>query len=532
MPGPVFTIGCSGTDFDTKACEIITEFRAGIDGVSYKSDTTHCWNMLPLFGAGSIQQYLPEEQVATQQPNANTLSPKQLKFFQHFPRLYDYIGGDSINDNIAKAMQAFKQHEDINLDSEFTVNGFGWSRGASTLIGIANALVAAGYTNVKINLFLIDPLTGPGHDEPELSTIPAAVKHVTVEYAQGEAEFNILRLPLAKPTDLTIVDPETTKVTIIRTPGMHNSAIKHGWGSRDQLEPIAIWDKLHRFLKAHGSQVNTAKMQQNCIEGLHVYAVPYQKPDKYKLLEVWSQLSCDATLKPRGEVKGIPAKAVDDDANPVLLNNPEFHTLLMGTCPALAHAIKTTQVISESAIKEELDTLTNHRCQHTVEYLQKCLPKAVENEPSWLAQQLAKVIDTIKNLPVFATKSDKQPKYLQTFTSRLCLMWARPMELCPPCEKWRNGILSICHDYLSRSFTRHHGELFELLAKVCINKNPLSSVELTLNNYLDRYETTMNPAGLGYNACQFIKNQIKLEKEQLTAKQDAAPIEPVVSLYR
>jgi hypothetical protein len=521
MPGPIFTIGCSGTGFGPKSSEIIYEFMQGIIGIAYTNATQQNWTKLHLNGAGSTQQFLPEQTALSKPTTANNTIPKPrtLGFLNNFPRVADYATGNSMYANIQKAIDAFKNRPDINADTEFTVNLFGWSRGGATIVAIANEL-AKNYPRATINLFMLDPLTGPGHNKEELAIIPAAVQQATVVYAQGEAKFNVLRLPLANPTNLTVADTSKTNVTIIRTPGMHNSFIKHGWSSNDQIEPIAIWDQLYTFLTEHGTVIDPTKMQQNYIEGEYVSAGLYQQPDDYQRLEVWSQLSCDVAGSQRGKIYDAKRQEIPDNASNCLLNNPEFEKLLKDACPELTNALKQHHYdIEAPAITEELAKLANHRCQQALQQLQT----TVTDKQSWLATQINKALEILKSLPALVKNSVNKNKYSTNFTSRLNLLWSRPMDLSYSCEPWRNGVLSLCHDYLSNRLTRHHTELFELLAKICLNGNPISSVELSMQDYLQRYGQQMNKDGLGYNACTYIQNQIDIEKERI-AKPNPAPV--------
>lgn len=511
----VFTIGCSGTDFGKKSCEFITEFIRGIIGIPYSSATINTWTYLHSYGAGSKRHFLRKRQSSTVSQVKRSFSgkPQQLTFWEEIQRNFDYVSGNSIDDNITLAQEAFTTRVPDN-NTPFTVNLFGWSRGAATNIKIANWLVDK-YPNVKINLFLLDPLSGPGHNDSDFSTIPGAVEDLTVTYAQGEAKFNLLRLPLAIPIDLHLNDARRTKVNIIRTPGMHNSAIKHGWGSKDTLEPIAIWDSLYQFLTKHGTKIDVSKMQQNYIHGNQVSAGPYRSPTNYELIEIWSQLACDSSLKQRGTVYNENYEVINSVTHKFFYNNKNFEKVFAETCPHLAYTINNNNHMRplSAEVEEELHNLYQHNCHHTLQRLHQ-QARGAQKQPSWLSNKIGYLIKSVKNtikhtfFPHHHRKIDHQ--YSQKFTSHLNLVWHRPMELPDYAEEWRNGILSICHDYMSRPLTRHHTDFFRYLAQICKNENPLYFIKEKVQAYWDENHTKMNQKGYCYNACPYIMNQISL----------------------
>ncbi|MGZ8468899.1 MAG: hypothetical protein ACXW61_05475 [Gemmatirosa sp.] len=143
-----------------------------------------------------------------------------------------------------------------------TVNLVGWSRGAVTCIGIANALAKRGITT--INLFLFDPVPGTQavnlwNWKEHLCTLPDAVCNATVlvmENEEGGAMTvkELLLEPLRTPFAGGVA-------TVYPMPGRHNTAVEN-----DAVFPevAAIGEHLATaFLIANGARLARTRLLSN-----------------------------------------------------------------------------------------------------------------------------------------------------------------------------------------------------------------------------------------------------------------------------
>jgi hypothetical protein len=143
-----------------------------------------------------------------------------------------------------------------------TVNLAGWSRGAVTCIGIANALAKRGVD--RINLFLFDPVPGTEavnlwNWKEHLTTVPDAVKNLTVLLMEQEegglmTVKELLLEPLRKPF-------AGGTATVYPMPGRHNSAVE-----TDAYLPEISTIGEHlctAFLLTHGAKLSRTRLLSN-----------------------------------------------------------------------------------------------------------------------------------------------------------------------------------------------------------------------------------------------------------------------------
>ncbi|MCL9683498.1 DUF5621 domain-containing protein [Legionella maioricensis] len=131
-----------------------------------------------------------------------------------------------------------------------TVNLHGFSRGADACLRLANLLDTM-YPEVKVNLFLIDQVPGPGRgDHPSSYTIPKNVQRfesvlMLHEYTPG---FD--------PQDrnhYVLASPHTTKVSTKVYPGWHGKAMLLSTDKKTNHVPRLLHDDFFRFAKETGS---------------------------------------------------------------------------------------------------------------------------------------------------------------------------------------------------------------------------------------------------------------------------------------
>lgn len=114
-----------------------------------------------------------------------------------------------------------------------TINLKGYSRGADACIRLANRIYEK-YPQIKINMFLVDPVPGPFHRDDDGSyIIPGNIERLDVTFMKDE------KIRFYKPQHmgrLVIQNPLTTKVTEHYLAGVHGEAlyIDQGIPKKDQ----------------------------------------------------------------------------------------------------------------------------------------------------------------------------------------------------------------------------------------------------------------------------------------------------------
>lgn len=131
-----------------------------------------------------------------------------------------------------------------------TVNLHGFSRGADACMRMANVLYQL-YPDIKVNLFLIDQVPGPGRrDDPPSYTVPPNVEYfestlMLHEYRHGFDPQHLGRYVFA--------DPEKTKATVKIYYGEHNTGNRITEIPTTNHTAILLHDDLNRFCRETGS---------------------------------------------------------------------------------------------------------------------------------------------------------------------------------------------------------------------------------------------------------------------------------------
>ncbi len=130
------------------------------------------------------------------------------------------ITGEGIDSLMFEAilyLQNIIKENNGEIPEEINLNGF--SRGADTCVRLAHILKDLG---IKVNLFLVDPVPGPGryHDRNSY-TIPSNVTNCQIIIMANE------HLPVLKPHDLDsyVFESMATKVKYNNFPGNHSSGV-------------------------------------------------------------------------------------------------------------------------------------------------------------------------------------------------------------------------------------------------------------------------------------------------------------------
>lgn len=114
-------------------------------------------------------------------PDANLAMIKENEFREGLTQAYHALTGLGVESSIFEAVNFIEdiivQNEGV-IPDELTVQGF--SRGADNCVRLANVIYLL-YPEIKMNLFLVDPVPGPGRrDDPESYYMPPNVQHCHV----------------------------------------------------------------------------------------------------------------------------------------------------------------------------------------------------------------------------------------------------------------------------------------------------------------------------------------------------------------
>jgi hypothetical protein len=245
--GRVVSVFCAGTDYDASSDDVIARLYAAASGEASVQKFFYA-------GPGSMgaakrhpKVDAVDELVKGVVRDATGLPAHKLG--TNVGRIIDTASGMSMHLNVeAAGIEIWP----ACANGSATVNLAGWSRGAVTCIGIANALAKRGVS--KINLFLFDPVPGTKavnlwNWTQELNTLPDAVRRASVvlmEQMVGGVTTakELLLQPLTAPF-------AGGTATVYPMPGRHNSAVEN-----DSVFPevAAIGEHLcTEFLLANGT---------------------------------------------------------------------------------------------------------------------------------------------------------------------------------------------------------------------------------------------------------------------------------------
>lgn len=164
--------------------------------------------------------------------------------------------GTGWEDNVFAAvwmLSHLKFERNMNID---TVNMVGWSRGAVTAIMAANKLYEVFDTELKVNLFAIDPVPGGYTIETDaMRFIPPSVRHMLVVLALDDDRANFqpldsyalkIRVPSGKATT-------APHIHFLPLPGNHSDVVFPTKGNAPNSGKLCL-HLAHKFLSSHGTR--------------------------------------------------------------------------------------------------------------------------------------------------------------------------------------------------------------------------------------------------------------------------------------
>jgi|GEM_PF-3489095 len=205
---------------------------------------------------------------------------EELKFRDALRQTYHALTGEGVESSILEATQYLEEiigRNDGEIPKELSLQGF--SRGADNCVRLANVIYLL-YPEIKINLFLIDPVPGPGRrDDPESYHIPPSVNNCHVSLMINEHR------PPFEPQHngrYVFINPET-RVAYHYVPGRHGA----GLTTRDNtvitpaVSQVLVQDSLLKFNIETGMLPKDAKVQNwhRSVAGASE-AQPMKKPQK------------------------------------------------------------------------------------------------------------------------------------------------------------------------------------------------------------------------------------------------------------
>lgn len=166
------------------------------------------------------------------------------------------ITGDGWKKNIDNALGIIKSSKDIT-----TINLVGWSRGAVSAIMLVNKILnddtMEDRRNIKINLFLIDPVAGTGNNtDRDKFTLPEhLVDKVRIIYAEDERGF-IFRPLIPKMTKMISTqaagNTQSKKIETSYIRGTHSSLVDP-FNTEISEGYLLLQNDLEQFLVGNGT---------------------------------------------------------------------------------------------------------------------------------------------------------------------------------------------------------------------------------------------------------------------------------------
>lgn len=201
-----FTVYCAGTDFDFSSPGVSGDLIAKLARADAGQPGTD-WLALP--GPGSPEALrdtlrssgVPDIRGPEFDPAGGAVGSAALQALAgKAVSTADTLSGRSMVPNIAAAMVRLR----ASCARGRAVNMIGWSRGAVTCVGLANALASdAALRSCPVNLFLIDPVPGGG-DPSKPGSVVDMMSVGSMPATKGQAAAKVL-VPPAIPLALSAV---------------------------------------------------------------------------------------------------------------------------------------------------------------------------------------------------------------------------------------------------------------------------------------------------------------------------------------
>lgn len=259
------------------------------------------------------------------------LAQEKLRQFQHaLQQTYRLVTGAGIESSILEASTYIQEIIDQNggeLPTEVNLQGF--SRGADNCVRLANIIYLL-YPEIKVNLFLIDPVPGPGRqDDPESYYMPPNINNCQIT----------LMLDEHRP----FYNPQHEGRYIFTNPNaevsFHYMAGRHGAGLATRVNSVImpkitqtlVQDSLLKFNIETGALPKDAvndywhkiSVYSNCAP--QEYAKPrgpLSKRERFSLLS--SALQTHKTLASRPIVKAYPKRRIHTHRENYVLDSDLF----------------------------------------------------------------------------------------------------------------------------------------------------------------------------------------------------------------
>lgn len=205
---------------------------------------------------------------------------EKLNNFQSgLKQIYRLLTGEGIESSLLEATTYIQEIVDQNggeLPAEINLQGF--SRGADACVRLANIIYLL-YPDIKINLFLIDPVAGPGRvDDPESYYIPPNVNNcqITLMLDEHRVGYN------PQHAGRYIFTNPNTEVTYHYMAGRHGAglATKPNLPIMPKITQTLVQDSLLKF------NIETGMLPKDSVNdswhkithGSHCEPVKYDKP--------------------------------------------------------------------------------------------------------------------------------------------------------------------------------------------------------------------------------------------------------------
>jgi hypothetical protein len=257
IPNRVVSVFCAGTDYDENSKDVVarlyqaTEGRPGAERFFYPGPGSA--------GAAKRHAAATAAMDTTVKRLAGGAGALAHMAGVNVGSVIDTATGATMHLNVAAAEREVGEACTPGLT---TVNLVGWSRGAVTCIGIANALAKRGVTT--INLFLFDPVPGTQavnlwNWKEHLCKLPDAVRNATVLLMENEEGG-------AMTVKELLLEPLRTQfaggvANVYPMPGRHNTAVEN-----DSVFPEVATIGEHlatAFLIAHGAKLARTRLLSN-----------------------------------------------------------------------------------------------------------------------------------------------------------------------------------------------------------------------------------------------------------------------------
>jgi hypothetical protein len=336
------------------------------------------------------------------------IDPVTKKDGGSYSKLEGNLGGKGTHENVQRSLAWIKSK--CEKGSISTVNMCGFSRGAVTLIQLANAMYHEGYAKqgIKVNLFALDPVPGAINDfggsqgynvdgRAGIDYLAPIIENYHAVLMENHGGLSGMVMQCIQPQEMS----QSVKTREYPLYGQH---LDCAWGFKLNSAAKISYTLAYRFLTTHGTTFAHFATNEACDDKTLV--------EEYsRLRQIWISRHKNPNVG-RG-VAAFRSTVVNEMRRSSYFMNGHHFELFQSALPNLYKAYNTTHAISESDLgNETMGLLSTPIVLNQVRYLRD--PDRLDEQEDFLIELHAKADEMQGVLGPLETALKQAPAYTKT----------------------------------------------------------------------------------------------------------------------